>query len=417
MIATRTTIGLMLLAFALPAFAREYDAETDIGLVAENMTPQVAQKNTVLLTAALNAQWLGGKFRFVDGHTGPVLNPIRCSGKEFFFAGTIKTAAKIGCELHGMGRSYSIASGAYIVNGQGGAVTRFTRIDGGNTANGEVAILRLRGAGAVVEGIEFRGQAYNYDPTGGGPGEPTSQPAGIRTPVAIEVESRNGVPTTTKHLIRNCLFADCGVGIYSRACYYDDKGQQVADESHADLGSVSDCDWTGCDSCYKSENQQSVCWRFNNLIVSGRGWKPPVTVFDILRGGDVTCNGLTLDHSAATIFRVRDYSQHTARLVCNDMKWDRGTATADDGQGHPYYLTLFQYDGPVGYDISFARWSVRVTGNISNSDPASPAYHAERLLSIPPGCGLPTDDLLFDISRLPTAGFVSAGGPWVRPKP
>src|SRR5438045_898487 len=71
------------------ADAYEYDAEADIGLVAQSQA--AAKANAERLSAALEAQWPGGQFKFANGKVGPVLYPIRAAGKEFFFAGTIKS--------------------------------------------------------------------------------------------------------------------------------------------------------------------------------------------------------------------------------------------------------------------------------------------------------------------------------------
>src|SRR5262249_2145697 len=157
---------------------------------------------------------------FASGQVGAVLYPIRAAGKEFFFAGTIKTGRHVGGALLGLaGRSWPTASGSP----HNGAITRFTRIDGQTGG----AIVRLRGNGFVLDGIELRGRPYIADPTGEGPME------GTKTPVGIEVEGHSP-PATGLHVIRNCTIDECTYGICARAGYYDDAERFVAHENNAD---------------------------------------------------------------------------------------------------------------------------------------------------------------------------------------
>ena len=105
---------ILLLALCVKTFAISYDAEADLGLIAENDSPAVAARNTQLLNAALDAQWSGGKFRFTNNTAGPILYPIQASAKEFFFAGTIQTSKRLGGSLTGSGgRSYPITAEHY----------------------------------------------------------------------------------------------------------------------------------------------------------------------------------------------------------------------------------------------------------------------------------------------------------------
>jgi len=369
-----------LISISASASAREYDAEADIGLVAES--PAAAASNTQRLSAALEAQWSGGKFHFATGQIGPVLDPIRASAKEFFFAGTIETSKRVGGCVLGFGtRSYPLPSGHYNAGGTlGGATTRFTRVDGERGG----AVLRLRGAAFRVEGIEFRGRPYIFDPTGEGPRE------GAKTPVGIEVEGRNS-PATGQHIIRNCTITECTYGICARAGYYE-AGKFITQENHADNSIVDGVLFHTVESCFRSENQQAVVWSFRDIFVStpGGGGLNHTVVCDIIRGGNIAIDGLSLNHPQATIFKVRDYNPGNHRLVCNNLRWDAYTAPTD-------YLTLFHYDGPLFKNMSSLKWSVRVSGHLVHSE--QPPYDHSKLLRVPPA--LPRDDIKFDISRLP----------------
>lgn len=378
---------------AVSSRAFEYDAEADIGLVPESVTAAVANRER--LNDALNAQWRGGQFKFANGSIGPVLHPIRAAAKEFFFAGTIETPVRIGGALRGFGsRGYPIVSAHYNPPGgvQGGAVTRFTRIDGDNGG----AIVRLRGAGFTLEGIEFRGRPYVKDDGSG-----MEPPTGTPTPVGIEVEGRIGL-STGKHIVRDCVISGCQAGICARAGYYRD-GTFVPDENHADLGVVENVWFWACGSCFRSENQQAVPWNFRNIMVSGRD---DTTVFDVVRGGNLVCDGLYVGHRKVTLFKVRDYSPNDNRLVCENIQWDHGS-------GKDTYFTLFQYDGQFSPPPKWLRWSVRVTGHFSNENAT---FDTSKLVVVPKQ--MPVDDLLFDIAFLPAGDFVRVGeGPWMRPKP
>src|SRR3954470_24537793 len=109
---------LILCVFARSVKSASFDAENNIGLVANNPAPNIASRNTALLNAALDAQWAGGKFKFANGQVGPILYPIQCAAKQFFFAGTIQTSRRIGGVLIGAGgRSYIISEGDYAPGG------------------------------------------------------------------------------------------------------------------------------------------------------------------------------------------------------------------------------------------------------------------------------------------------------------
>jgi hypothetical protein len=359
------------------ARAYEYDAEADIGLIAQSQA--AAKSNTERLTAALEAQWPGGKFKFANARVGAVLYPIRVAGKEFFFSGTIMTGRHVGGTVLGMaGRCWPTTSGGPI----GGAITRFTRIDG--EAGG--AILRLRGNGFVVDGIEFRGRPYILDATGEGPS------TGTKTPVGIEVEG-HAPPATGLHVIRNCTIDECTYGICARAGYYDDLERFVAYENNADNSIVDGVVFFNCNSCFRSENQQAVAWSLRDITIGfwgGRGLSP-VIVCDIVRGGDVWINGLSLNHPQATLFQVQDYSHNTQLLTCENLKWDHGEK--------PEYFTLFKYAGPNA-DLASKKWTVRISGHLGDSE-TKPSVDPEKMIDVP--AGFPIDDIRVDVARLPVA--------------
>jgi hypothetical protein len=389
---TRSTISRLLfacssciaiLAFCSSVHGWEYDAEADIGLVAES--PSAAAANTARLSAALNAQWSGGRFKFANGQNGPILNPIRASAKEFFFAGTIETSARIGGALLGFGtRNFPFPSEQFSAGGAlGGAVTRFTRIDGEKGG----AIIRLRGSAFLLEGIEFRGRPYIHDPTGEGP------KTGSKTPVGIEVEGRV-MPPTGHHMIRNCSIIECTYGICARAGYYE-QGSFVKAETHADNCNVEGVLFHAVDSCFRAENLQALVWSFRDIFVGNRVSpnSSPTVVCDVVRGGNVVIDGLSLNLPQVVLFKVRDYIPAGHRLVCTNFRWDAYSGPTD-------YLTLFYYDGPIFKDMSSLKWSVRFSGDMAHSE--NPPYDTSKVLHVP--AGFPMEDIKFDVARLPAVG-------------
>jgi len=353
--------------------------------VAGDSSPAAARANTERLSAALNAQWSGGKFRFPRRPAGPILYPIRCAAKEFYFAGTIETSNRVGgVLLGGGGRSYHVTSDHYAPDGTlGGAVTRFTRIDGENGG----AVLRLRGTGFILDGIDVRGRPY---PAGTGE-------TGTKTPSCIEVEGRT-YPATGRHLIRNCTLAGANAGIRTLGGYYEN-GAFVKNEIHADESIVDGVNFATVDSCFRSENQQALNWTFRDITVNVLDGTDTV-VFDIVRGGNIYATNVSLNHNKVTLLKVYEYSPNTQRFVCDNFRWDTFAGAGD-------YLCLFQYAGPAG-EASWKKWTARISGHIANERPQT--YDAAKLIQITPGVkDFPLDDVLLDVARLPEQGFRARG--------
>lgn len=374
------------------------DLEHDIGLIPDNDDDDIAERNTLLLTEALEAQWTGGSFRFRNGIAGPIVYAIRCPAKEFFFSGTVKTPIRIGGALHGAGgRAYAMTSDSYDAGSNGGAMTRFTWIDGASDST----CIRLRGCGFELSNIGIQGRPYTSDGTGEGP------TTGTKANVGIEVEGRGTVVATGGHVISNCVISDTTYGICCRAGYYNDAGVFVSDESHTDTSVVIGTMFHANASCFRSENQQSLDWHFYEMKVScwGGSGQIDTIVFDIYRGGNLECYGLTLLQKYATLLQVDNYSPWGRRFHIHGVFRDRYN---DEEQ----YLTLFKYGGSV-LDATGADWVVRVTGNIPQLDSE---YDVDRLIEFTSGTvNFPLGDLLFDVTGMPHDDFTSAGGGYWTP--
>jgi hypothetical protein len=351
-----------------------------------------------------------GLFDYVHGSAGPILKPIYFSGKQFFFAGTIKLPIGVGVAIYGAGPTPAITSN--ILYGPEGTIgmmtTRFTRIDG--EAGG--AMLRIRGGGVVIYGITFQGRPYDLDFDGGGPS------AGTRPEAAIEIEGRP-VPPTARYCIQNCVLSDCVYGIVCRAGYYDDEEVFQPFELYADTGFVLNTTFYGCTTAFRSENQQAAGWSFNYIILTG--WQGRnflnMTAFDIQRGGALAADMVQLLYPSIVVFRVAEYSQYTACLTATNILWDNFTGY--DG----IKFTAFKYDGDVfpGSMQNF-KWTVRMQGDLHYDELSSPPVNMSNFIDLPQGCNtFPVDDILMDLRRVKySPGFTSrfeylGDGPYFKP--
>jgi len=382
-----------------------YNAETQIGLVPNDTNSTVAAANTTKLSNALKAQWTGGSFTFADGTVGPVLKPIWLPPKAFFFKGTIETSDRMGGALIGAGFGYEMIEAAFTAEATlGGITSRMIRIDGDVTTGGNTAVLRIRGVGFHLQGLEIYGRRW---PTG----EPGIGAVGTKTPSGIEVEGKAGVTNNQcgRPIIKDIGIYECTYGIKALGGYYS-SGSFVTEESHADMGYVEDVEFFAVDSCFRSENQQAVAWTFNKIVNNVHNNTPgdESIIFDIVKGGNIIATNVVINHNKCTILQVDEFAPADKRIEIYGFKWDSFGA-ADD------YLTLFKYNGDYpSNDAQILKWSVRMTGHIGNENPT---YDETVLFDIPSEYDalFPTWDLKFDVSNMPLDDFQSVDGTWVVP--
>src|SRR5262249_23548428 len=156
------------------------------------------------------------------------------------------------------------------------------------------------------------------------------------------------------------------------------------------------------ESCYRSENQQSIGWSFRDMHADVLDFKPDVILFDIMRGGDIAADNIQANVGRVTILRVHDFSPNTCRLNIHNLKFDGSYAPKSS-------ITLFKFDGPVppGGDISWMRWAVRLSGHVPYYKGLS-KYDPAKFIEINDSAaakGIPRDDLLFDITGPPMVQF------------
>jgi hypothetical protein len=347
-----------------------YDAERDLGLVAFDASDTVAEDNCDKLNAALEAQWHGGEFTFADGTNGPILNAIVFSAKTFYFKGEIKTTIRGGNSLiGGGGRGFVRGDEEFgtAAGNNGGAVTRFVRLDG--AAGG--AVLRLKGSGMYCTNIDFHGRASGDNPnkgtktiTGASNATPivitTSSPHGYSngqlvtvfgvngndsadgtwaidnvTSTTFELEDSAGSGTyagggtvadpmctygilvegresggplgasvsTGKHVFINYGVFGCQHGI-AFLSGYDDGAGLVETFAHADESLWLDGRILGCFTAVWSNNDQAVVHTFLRLSVNATGAVPVNYVFDAQRGGLWKVSDLQLSPTPMTVLRV-----------------------------------------------------------------------------------------------------------------
>lgn len=266
-----------------------------------------AKSNAATLTMALRA---GGVTKLPVG--------------TLYIDGTIETRPIVGC-----GKIITDASMGYPVGGHPtltGALTRVVQLGRGPS-------LRLSGTGFVIdEPIEWVGNG---------------------TDSIIEVEGRAN-PATGRHRFRNQVFVDAGAAVKCLAGYYGTNGLFVEDENHADNSIMDGCEAFNCDRLFWSCNQQAVGWKIRDPIVNNLGTKD-CCVADIERGGLPLITGLVINHPRCTIFRIRDYSPNTCRLICRDAFRDRCPEADFPGN----YLRLVQHTGN-----QLGSWDIEISVNV-----------------------------------------------------
>lgn len=369
------------------------DGEYDVGCIPYDNSDAVRERNSTLLTQALEEQYRAGSYRGGNGVAGPMLYKIKFPAKEFWFGDRVDTPIRIGGAIEGAGgRAYAMTSGSYDVGANGGAMTRFTWADGTATS----ACMRLRGYGFEMSNIAIQGRPYTVD-AGGGIG-PAS---GTKSNVGIEVEGRTSPVATGGHLIDHCLIQDCTYGICCKAGYYNDAGTFVDDEAHADTGRVYDTFFWSTDSCFRSENQQALGWKFRDISLEtwGGAGAIPMVVFDIVRGGHIRAWGVEILAQEVVLFKVTDYSPWNSSLEAYAVDRDRYANASS-------YLTLFKYAGAAVADSGYI-WRVRSTGTFG--DTAS-TYDESKLIEITNGAtNWHFEDMLFDYRYLDTTDFTAVG--------
>lgn len=372
----------------------EYNAEYHFGFVPYDYSVSTARQNTALYNEILNQSWVGGGYRFRRGTVtrGPVERPVRFPPKVFYFTPTIELPTRLGGAMlgHPGGASYLLGDDQFAPTAAGftgGLRTRFVCI------NGETGpLIRYRGASYEIGNIDFFGRRA--------PDENTF--IGIRSLAAIQMEGRAGPPPTGRGHIHDCSFNEFTYGIQTIPGYYDELGLFVDDVNHADLTSVHRCEVTRCNTFFRSENAQSSDWHFDtispNVLIGGE-----MTLFDYQRGGSLSAFNIQGNHHKLTILNVHGdgYTHHTQRFNIQDIKWDN--FPSDDGSS---FITYFKYEGPTAQP--FMKYTCRFTGSIPHSDTDPSTYDSSKLI-IPNG--VPTDDILFDVSRLPIAGFTAPNPP------
>lgn len=385
-----------------------YDAERELGIVADNRTDAVALRNSRILTDVLWNQKPSGTFRFTDRSAVPVLNDIYFQAKEYYFADTIYSPPFIGGGFRSArrARSYSYPTVHYSTAGLlGGARTRFTAIDGDDSEN----FLSIAGHGFMIDGIEFRSRPYDTDSTGEGPTE------GTRKATCIIVEGRE-FPATGGHSFSNCGFIDFDTAIYAKAGYYDFDGETyddiafVDDENHGDNCEVKNCMFWNNVAGFYSDNQQAVNWNFHNPRVSGYGGdgQRACTFIEVRRGGSIKITGiLDITNLQMTLFKVYEWSPYTNSLECDYLKWD--WMPSDDA-----YIRLFDYAGTAYPDSSFLKWRVRIGGHLPLTGNAEfDNMDISGLFRVRTGSvNFPLNNVLCDIENLPQTNMTQVGTHW-----
>ena len=158
----------------------------------------------------------------------------------------------------------------------------------------------------------------------------------------IQVEGRTE-PATGHHRFSGLLCRNWGCAIHALA-------DQA--ESHADNSRCDACQFANVACVFRSDNQQAVNWRFNDLLVLNLNGPAEQIVCDVQRGGNILIDRLICCHPKVVVFQVKDFSPNTCRLVCRDLEFDH----FEDG-----YLTAVKYAGPDNPE-EWRHWFIDVDG-------------------------------------------------------
>ncbi len=365
-----------------------YDAEYHLGLVADD--PSAASENVSRFNDACEAMWHNGSYPFEGGLApGPILKPIQFSAKEFFFDDTLIGSRRLGSRIFGSGgRSYGLPAEFYTnSDGYGGAITRFTR----TTGETGTSMMRVRGSGMAIENISFRGRVFSSG--SGAPDDPGSLPTGqTNTSICLEIEPYPS-PSSSAYMIRDCSFDDFDIGICCRRFYYNGDGSTTDREDNADTSYVSGCIFNRCGTVFRSENVNSMCWRFSDTSLNGLD----MLVLDVDRGGMYVMDGLWCQiYRDLTLLKVAEYSQNNAYITINNFRWDHLVL---DPLGK---FCAFKYAGPTDA-VWFRHWTVRIQGLLGN--PFSGMWDMSKVIDMPAtDDAFPYEDILLDIRASMTIG-------------
>lgn len=411
--------GILILA-ASGAASGAYDAESDIGLVANDATQAVAEANTEKLSNALNAQWEGGSFTFADGTVGPVLKPIRCAAKQFYFKGTILGSIRAGCNLQGAGNGGLVQpedefdTDDDLTDGVpatlGGLSTRFTRID--SDGIDDRGVFRIRNSSTVLRGISFYGTRFVNN---------TTLTPATRCDAGLIIEGRD-YPASGDCDISHCTFAWCEYGVQTVAGYWD--GDEPDSEwvpmgasdngVHADTCVFSHILFAGVDSCFRIDNEQSVGMTYQHIDVGGSKAYYPV-VFDYDKGGKMTATGVLINHPHATVLRVNNYSGYFNHFDLRGVYWDHFEDDPDLEDVDPLedvHLTLCEVASSAGNKTGLEGWHIRMSGHLANDPSTWNSDNTDHVLfKFTAGItNLATSHMLFDFNNgMPVADMTAAG--------
>lgn len=323
-----------------------YDLENDIGIIPNIYTTPVLTNNTTKLNSALDAMCPTGQFTFTNGTLGPILKPISCQGKTFYFNGNLKTNTKGGGELKGVGGgAFPVGDGEIGSSAQGGSMTRFVRV-GAQGTEGEFAFL-IRNNGFTLENISLHGNQS--------PGNINTF-TGNRIHTLLGIEGR-ATPAVGQHKIRNCSLAYGQYGIRLLNGYYDETGGFNADENHSDLTYWECVTATQVNTAWRSHSQQAIWHQLDRcyFLPDSGG-----VVFDVLAGGTYTATALGLGPVACTVLQVSGYSPNNARFDLEVFK--DGWPGADNAQSG---FCLFKYKNNTLAGATYMDWDVRFRGAIN----------------------------------------------------
>ncbi len=247
---------------------------------------------------------------------------------------------------------------------------------------------------------------------------------GTRATVGIDCESRDAAtgqeldPVETQEAppagftyIHDINIQECQIGIRAMAGYYSVVGGELVYhqyESNCDQVTVERIAFFGNGECFRFENNQAVGWNIRDISVNMVDGND-VTVFNVLRGGDISASGIMLNHRQVYLYVQSLDDQNTSCSRLRDVVWDVGVNLPGK------FLCLYKYDGALRSNMSDVHAAVEITGHWKYRDPST--YDLTKIIQVPRGRNFNLSNIHIKMIGMPTTHFIDIGGGFYTPDP
>lgn len=295
--------------------------------------------------------------RLTDSWAAKIV-PVVQPGTYYFRGSPSKTPVTVGCKLWQSEGGRAIPLGGHPT--LTGSLVRFVKLD-------DNSFLNCRGTGAWTQG----------------PVEITNFPGSFKPAIIVEGRGNAGIPTG-RHTFSNICFSAWTSAFDALAGYYDDDGEFVDEEQHADNCEVNRCETFDCPFLFRSYNQQADGWEFNSCMMNDLAHTYDTTGAALYRGGSITFKNLKIECKKFVHFEVRDFSPNNCQLTSHDLWRDR----MPDNDS---YFRLLKFSGSF-----LGKWALNVDGFLATYQTN---FDKTKLFDVP--SKLPRTDFVYSFRGLP----------------